>query len=190
MPSQTLYIKNMVCHRCKLVVKAELEKVGLHPLVVELGEVVLEEKELNTQQTEDLKKALEDVGFELIDDRKSRMIEKIKNVVINLIHHASEPVKQKYSDIIAAELHYDYPYLSKLFAEVEGITIEQYIIQQKIEKVKEYLVYDELSLSQIAFDMGYSSVAHLSNQFKKITGLTPSGFKALQNKERKPLDHL
>ena len=180
----------MVCHRCKMVVEAELEKLGLHPVKVELGEVALSEKELTTDQQEAVKGALEKVGFELMDDRKSRLIEKIKNVIINLVHYSDEPTKQRYSDLIAAEVHYDYPYLSKLFTEVEGITIEQYIIQQKIEKVKEYLIYDELSLSQIAFNMGYSSVAHLSTQFKKITGLTPSQFKALQHKNRKPLDEV
>ena len=180
----------MVCHRCKMVVKAELEKLGLHPVNIELGEAVLEEKDLSSQQHEAIKQALEKVGFELMDDRKSRLIEKIKNTIIQLIHYTDEPTKQKYSEVIASELHYDYPYLSKLFAEVEGITIEQYIIQQKIEKVKEYLVYDELSLSQIAFNMGYSSTAHLSAQFKKVTGLTPSQFKALQHKERKPLDEI
>lgn len=186
----TIYIKNMVCHRCKLVVKDELEKLGLHPLKIELGEVVLQEDELKNDQVETIKKAIEHVGFELIDNRKSRMIEKIKNVIIQTIHHTSEPVHQKFSEIISAELHYDYPHLSKLFAEVEGITIEQYVIQQKIEKVKEYLIYDELSLSQVAFNMGYSSVAHLSTQFKKITGLTPSQFKSLQTKNRKSLDQV
>lgn len=162
-----LYIKNMVCHRCKIVVTSQLEQLGLHPVKVELGEVVLNESELTPAQHEAVKEALEKVGFELMDDRKSRIIEKIKNVIIHLVHYTEEPTKHKYSEVIAAELHYDYPYLSKLFAEVEGITIEQYIIQQKIEKVKEYLIYDELSLGQIAFEMGYSSTAHLSAQFKK-----------------------
>lgn len=180
----------MVCHRCRLVVQAELEKLGLNPLSVELGEVTLQESALTDEQLTAINNAMQQVGFELMDDRKSRMIEKIKNVIINAIHHAGEPTAQKFSHLIAAELHYDYPYLSRLFAEVEGITIEHYIIQQKIEKVKEYLIYDELSLSQIAFNMGYSSTAHLSAQFKKATGLTPSQFKALQNKERKPLDKI
>lgn len=185
-----LYIKNMVCHRCRLVVSAELEKLDLKPLSVELGEVVLQEKELTDQQQAALKKALEDVGFELIDDRKSRLIEKVKKLIIHWVHYADEPPRQKYSDLIAAEVHYDYPYISRLFTEVEGITIEQYIMQQKIEKVKEHLVYDELSLSQIAFEMGYSSTAHLSGQFKKLTGMTPSQFKNLQHKNRKPLDQV
>ena len=180
----------MVCPRCKMVVQAELEKLHLHPISVELGEVTLAENRLNDGQLSAVKNALEGVGFELLDDRKSRTIEKIKSVLINAIHYNNEPTQQKYSQLITDSLHYDYPYLSRLFAEVEGITIEHYIIQQKIEKVKEYLVYDELSLSQIAFNMGYSSVAHLSAQFKKATGLTPSQFKALQTKNRKPLDRI
>ncbi len=188
MSTQKLYIKNMVCHRCKLVVESELKKLNLHPVAIELGEVMLPENELTDEKKEQLKKALEGVGFELMDDKRSRTIEKIKSVIINAIHHADEPTHQKYSQLITDALHYDYPYLSRLFNEVEGITIEQYIIQQKIEKVKEFLIYDELSLSQIAFNMGYSSTAHLSAQFKKVTGLTPSQFKAVQNKARKPLD--
>ena len=190
MSTQKLYIKNMVCHRCKLVVQSELQKLGLEPLSVELGEVTLDQDSLDDDKKEQIRTSLEQVGFELMDDRKSRIIEKIKAVIINAIHHTDEPTKQKYSQLITDALHYDYPYLSRLFAEVEGITIEHYIIQQKIEKVKEYLIYDELSLSQIAFNMGYSSTAHLSAQFKKATGLTPSQFKALQTKPRKPLDEV
>ena len=178
----------MVCHRCKLVVQAELQKLGLHPLSVELGEVLLPGNELDDEKKVHLKEVLERVGFELMDDRKSRTIEKIKSVLITAIHHSSEPTHQKYSQLITDALQYDYPYLSRLFAEVEGITIEQYIIQQKIERVKEYLIYDELSLSGIAFNMGYSSTAHLSAQFKKVTGLTPTQFKTLQHKGRRPLD--
>ena len=190
MPNQKLYIKNMVCHRCKLVVESELKKLHLNPVAIELGEVTLEENGISNEQKEQLKEALEKVGFELMDDKKSRTIEKIKSVIINAIHHKAEPTAQKFSQLITDALHYDYPYLSRLFTEVEGITIEHYIIQQKIEKVKEYLIYDELSLSQIAFNMGYSSTAHLSTQFKKVTGLTPSQFKAIQNKARKPLDQI
>lgn len=190
MSAQKLYIKNMVCHRCKLVVQAELEKLGLQPVAVELGEVTLAGKTISNTQKEALKTALEGVGFELMDDKKSRTIEKIKSVIIDAIHHSDEPTHQKFSQLITDALHYDYPYLSRLFTEVEGITIEHYIIQQKIEKVKEYLIYDELSLSQIAFNMGYSSTAHLSTQFKKVTGLTPTQFKAIQHKSRKPLDEI
>lgn len=183
-----LYIKNMVCDRCKMVVKDDLEKNGLHPTSVQLGEVLISEPELSTAQVETIKQSLLNLGFELIDDRKSKLIEKIKTVVINKIHYYDGPDTQNFSDIIAAELHYDYPYLSKLFSEIEGITIEHYIIEQKIEKVKELLVYDELSLSQIADKMGYSSVAHLSSQFKKNTGLPPSHFKKIGITQRKPLD--
>ncbi|OLY94013.1 Helix-turn-helix domain-containing protein [Cnuella takakiae] len=186
----TLHIKNMVCHRCKMVVQAELEKLDLQPMVVELGTVRLAGDQLSQAQRQSVSEALQAVGFELIDDRKSRLIESIKNIVIQQVHHTSEPSRHKLSELIASSLHYDYPYLSRLFAEVEGITIEQFSILQKIERVKELLVYDERSLGQIAFDMGYSSTAHLSAQFKKTTGLTPSQFKALQHKPRKPLDNL
>jgi len=185
-----LYVKNMVCNRCIMVVKSELEKLGLHPEQVTLGEVMLKEDELSPQQLQDIGTALQQAGFELISDRNSRMIEKIKNVIISQVHHSGEELKQKFSTIISSELHYDYSYLSKLFSEVEGITIEQYIINQKIEKVKELLVYDELSLTQIADQMGYSSVAHLSAQFKKVTGLPPSHFKNIGGKMRKPLDKI
>ncbi len=178
----------MVCNRCKTAVEGELKKHGLHPLSVELGEVHIQEASLADEQLRTLDRSLRELGFELIDDRKSRIIEKIKNVVINLVHYDGEQSRQKHSELIAKELHYDYPYLSKLFSDVEGITIEQYIINQKIEKIKEYLVYDELTLSQIADRMGYSSVAHLSAQFKKVTGLPPSHFKNIGLHQRKPLD--
>jgi AraC-like DNA-binding protein len=133
---------------------------------------------------------LERAGFELISDRNSRIIEKIKNVIITQVHHNADELRLKFSELISAELHYDYSYLSKLFSEVEGVTIEHYIIIQKIEKVKELMAYDELSLTQIADTLGYSSVAHLSSQFKKITGLPPSHFKNLGGRLRKPLDKL
>ncbi|OJW77374.1 MAG: AraC family transcriptional regulator [Bacteroidetes bacterium 46-16] len=185
-----LYIKNMVCNRCVMVVKQELENLKLHPEQVALGEVVLKEHELSETQHLALQQALQGAGFELISDRNSRIIEKIKNVIIAQVHHSSDELKQKFSSLISSELHHDYSYLSKLFSEVEGTTIEQYIISQKIEKVKELLVYDELSLTQIADKMGYSSVAHLSAQFKKVTGLPPSHFKHIGSKLRKPLDNI
>jgi len=185
-----LFIKNMVCNRCKTAVEGELKKHGLHLLNVELGEVQIQEASLSREQLQTLDESLKELGFELIDDRKSRIIERIKNVVINLVHYNEEQSRQKHSELIAKELHYDYPYLSKLFSDVEGITIEQYIINQKIEKIKEYLVYDELTLSQIADRMGYSSVAHLSAQFKKVTGLPPSHFKNIGLHQRKPLDNV
>lgn len=182
-----LYIKNMVCHRCKLVVEELLQAQGLHPVALSLGEVTLQEDQLTYAQQQRLDAALRQVGFELIDDRKSRLIEKIKTAVISLVHHSEAPSPLKHSEYLARQLHYEYSYLSKLFSEVEGITIEHYIISQKIERVKELLVYDERSLSEIADMLGYSSVAHLSAQFKKITGLTPSFYKR-NSGARRPLD--
>jgi AraC-like DNA-binding protein len=184
-----LYIRNMVCDRCKMVIKAELERKGWHPLSVELGEVELAE-ELTSEDQQALKKAIEPLGFELIDDKRRRLIEKIKSTVITMIHHSDEPSNLKHSEVIAQAVHHDYAYLSKLFSEVEGITIEQFIIRQKIEKVKELLVYDELNLSEIAFRLGYSSVAHLSAQFKKVTGLPPSHFKGVAASTRKSIDNV
>lgn len=184
-----LYIKNMVCNRCKMVVKAELEKAGLHPLTVELGEVEIKE-ELNTDILQQLDASLQVLGFEIIDNRKSRMIEKIKNNIVELIHHSDENIQVNLSEYISKQLHYDYNYLSNLFSQVEGITIEKYLIAQKIEKVKELLKYDELTLSQIADKLGYSSVAYLSNQFKKQTGLSPSFYKSLKQNNRRNLDEL
>jgi AraC-like DNA-binding protein len=185
-----VHIKNMVCHRCKMVVQAELEKQGLHPVSVNLGEVVIEEKQLSADQTRQLSAALTSVGFELMDDKRSRIIEQIKTIVIDLVHYKNEWPQKKFSELISQNLHHDYSYLSNLFSEVEGITIEQYIINQKIEKVKELLMYDEQSLSQIALELGYSSTAHLSNQFKKLTGLTPSHFKKIGRQSRKSLDEV
>ena len=178
----------MVCHRCKMVIKTELEKVGLHSLAIELGEVVIEEKELTEEQKGKLAQVLQALGFELIDDKRSKQIEQIKTLIIDTIHYKDDQPKQNFSDLIAKHLHHDYSYLSNLFSEVEGITIEQYIINQRIEKVKKLLMYGELSLSQIAFNLGYSSTAHLSNQFKKLTGLTPSQFKEIGRQSRQSLD--
>ncbi len=180
-----LHIKNMVCNRCIMVVEQELKKLGFYPEQVTLGEVTLKETDLTKDQQEKIDRALEAVGFERIDDRKARLIESIKNKIIERVHHV-ESIDRKFnwSDILADELHHDYNFLSNLFSSVEGITIEQYIIRQKIERAKELLFYDELNLSEIAQKLGYSSVAHLSSQFKKITGLTPSELK----KSRKPQD--
>jgi AraC-like DNA-binding protein len=184
-----LYIKNMVCSRCRMAVQAELEKAGLHPLTVELGEV-----EIGAQPSKEelhrLDLALRKLGFELIDDKKSRIIEKIKNSIIQLVHHSAGHTDVNLSDYIAGQLHYEYTYLSNLFSEVEGTTIEKYFISQRIEKVKELLVYDELSLSEIADQLGYSSVAYLSSQFKKVTGLTPTYYKSLKNHKRKNIEDL
>lgn len=179
----------MVCDRCKMVVRAELEKAGLYPLTIDLGEVTLQDMP-NAGMLESLNMALKHQGFELIDDKKSRIIEKIKTLIVDLIHHNKEELSSNLSTYLSAQLHHDYSYLSNLFSEVEGITIEKYYIAQKTEKVKELLMYDELSLSQIAFNLGYSSVAHLSAQFKKQTGLTPTFFKSLKEKKRKNIDEL
>ncbi|MGJ1204656.1 helix-turn-helix domain-containing protein [Sphingobacterium lactis] len=183
----TLFIKNMVCDRCIMVVQNELDKLGLDAKNVKLGEVTLT-KEITPTEKEALVKTLEPLGFEVIDDKKGRIIEKIKNIIIDLVHHQDSDVKTNLSDVLSDKLHQDYNYLSNLFSEVEGTTIEKYFIAQKVEKVKELLVYDELSLSEIAMRLNYSSVAYLSNQFKKVTGLTPSYFKQVREDKRKPLD--
>lgn len=185
----TLYIKNMVCNRCIMVVQNELEKLGLDVKSIRLGEVILEEG-LSGEKKATLDKTLTSLGFERIDDKKSRTIEQIKNIIINLIHYQNNDSRKNLSDLLSDKLHQDYHYLSNLFSEVEGVTIEKYFIAQKIEKVKELLVYDELSLSEIAFRLNYSSVAYLSNQFKKVTGLTPTHFKLIKEDKRKPLDQV
>lgn len=183
----SLFIKNMVCNRCIMVVQNELDKLGIDVKNIKLGEVTIAEK-LSAEEKENLKKALVPLGFEVIDEKKSRIIEKIKNIIIDLVHHQDNGLTTNLSDILRSQLHHDYNYLSNLFSEVEGITIEKYFIAQKIEKVKELLVYDELSLSEIAFRLNYSSVAYLSNQFKKVTGLTPGHFRQIGKDRRKPLD--
>lgn len=183
----TLFVKNMVCNRCIMVIQNELEKLGLDFTQIKLGEVTLA-KELNSTEKKSLEAVLIPLGFEVIDDKKSRIIEKIKNIIIDLVHHQDNDTKKNLSDVLAEQLHHDYNYLSNLFSEVEGTTIEKYFIAQKIEKIKELLVYDELSLSEIALRLNYSSVAYLSNQFKKVTGLTPSHFKQIREEKRKPLD--
>jgi AraC-like DNA-binding protein len=179
----------MVCNRCKMVVKTTLEKLGLHPVQVELGEVVLEENDIFPIK-EQLKKELQSFGFELLDDKKTKTIEKIKNRIVDLVQNKNSSLQITLSDYLTQELHQDYSTLSNLFSQVEGITIEKYYIFQKIEKVKELLVYDEITLSEIAFQLNYSSVAYLSNQFKKVTGLTPSHFKKMGTIKRRPLDEL
>ncbi len=184
-----LYIKNMVCNRCKMVVKDELIKFGVHPISIELGDVEITE-ELNAQKKNLLDKILQSFGFELIDDKKSRLIEQIKNTIVEQVHYIQQRLTNNLSGHISQKLHHDYNYLSNLFSEVEGITIEKYFIAQKIEKVKELLKYDELSLSQIADRLNYSSVAYLSNQFKKVTGLTPSYYKNSAQKKRIAIDKL
>ena len=172
-----------------MVIKDELIKFGLHPTLIELGEVEIKE-ELNIKSKIELNKALQSFGFELIDDKKSKLIERIKNTIVELVHYSEEQLKTNFSDHLSKKLHHDYNYLSNLFSEVEGTTIEKYFISQKIEKVKELLKYDELSLSEIADKLGYSSVSYLSNQFKKQTGLTPSFYKSFKQNSRKNLDDL
>ncbi|MBS1683995.1 MAG: helix-turn-helix transcriptional regulator [Bacteroidetes bacterium] len=184
-----LYVKNMVCKRCKMVVKDELVKFGLHPSSVELGEVVIQE-ELDEGQKEKLNTIMLSYGFELIDDKKSRIIEKIKTLIVELVHYSEEQLPVKLSEHISSQIHHDYNYLSNLFSAVEGITIEKYFITQRIERVKELIAYDELSLSEIAVKMNYSSIAYLSRQFKQVTGFTPSNFKLLKKKERKNIEDL
>jgi AraC-like DNA-binding protein len=172
-----------------MVVKMLLEKTGLDYKTVNLGEVELV-KQISASKRELLKTALLKYGFELMDDRKSILIEKIKNVIIEMVHYADELPKVNFSDYISTKLNQDYTYLSNLFSEVQGTTIEHFIIAHKIEKVKEMLVYDELTLTEISYRLNYSSVAHLSNQFKKVTGLTPSHFKKIKHKRRTALENL
>ena len=179
----------MVCNRCKMVVKNQLENAGLHLMSIELGEVEIEE-ELSKEKLTGLDASLRAFGFEIIDNKKSKVIEKIKNLIVTLVHHSDLELKTNLSSFIASHMHQDYHYLSNLFSEVEGTTIEKYFIAQRIERVKELLVYDELSLSQIADQLGYSSVAYLSNQFKKVTGFTPSYFKSLKENKRRSIEDL
>ena len=183
-----LYIKNMVCDRCIMVVRQALQNLHIDSYQVSLGEVQTTTA-LTAEQKQELGSNLAAIGFELLDDNRQQIIEKIKNTIISQIHHHDGERHQNFSEILSKSLHKDYSYLSKLFSEVEGITIEKFIINHKIEKIKELIIYDELSLSEIAYKLNYSSVAHLSNQFKKATGLTPSHFRQLGQK-RKPLDKI
>ena len=184
-----LYIKYMVSARCKMLVKEELKKLGLHYVLVDLGIVDVME-ELTNEQREEFSKALLQSGLELMDDKKSMLIEKIKNVIVEMVHYSDELPKVNFSDYLSSKLNYDYTYLANLFSEVQGITIEKFNINHKIERVKELIIYDELSITEIAWKMNYSSVAHLSNQFKKVTGLSPSHFKMLKNKRRSPIEDI
>ena len=169
----------MVCIRCKMAVKSELEKLGLHYVVVELGEAEIME-EISPEQLNLLGIALNKAGLELMDDKKSILVEKIICCIVELVHYTDEQITVNHSDYLSEKLNHNYTYLANLFSEVKGITIEQFYLSHKIEKVKELLVYDELTLSEIAYKLHYSSLAHLSNQFKKMTGLTPSYFKKLK----------
>ncbi|MEI6408672.1 MAG: helix-turn-helix domain-containing protein [Bacteroidota bacterium] len=184
-----LYIKYMVSLRCKMLVKEELKKLGLRYVLLDLGMVeVLED--ITLEQRTELRDNLLKSGLELLDDKRSVLIEKIKNVIIEMIHYSDEVPKVNYSDYISEKLGYDYTYLANTFSEVKGITIQQFIINHKIERVKELLLYNEMNLTEIAYMMHYSSVAHLSNQFKKITGLSPSFYKQLKQKRKGNLESL
>lgn len=175
--------------RCKMLVKEELKKLGLHFILVDMGVVDIMEN-ITSDQREQLRMALQKSGLELMDDKKAVLIEKIKNVIIDMIHYTDELLKVNFSDYLSEKLDYDYTYLANLFSEVQGTTIEKFIISHKIERVKELIIYDELNLTEIAWKMHYSSVAHLSTQFKKLTGLTPSHFKKLKYKRRKPIEEI
>lgn len=187
--THTIFIKNMVCHRCILAVENELEKLAITPKKVLLGEIKLAEK-LSDEKNKKLTKALQSIGFEVIEDKKSYLVEQIKKTIIDWVHYQNDQRKSNWSEILPKTLHYDYHYLSTLFSEAEKTTIEKYFIAQKIEKVKELLLYNELNLSEIAHRLNYSSVAYLSNQFKKVTGVSPSQFKQNQTNQRKPLDEV
>ena len=184
-----LYIKYMVSLRCKLMVKEELKKLGIKYVVIDLGVVEILE-DISPEQHDQLKQNLLKSGLELLDDKRSILIERIKNVIVEMIHYSDELPKINYSDYISEKLGYDYTYLSNIFSEVKGITLQQYIIIHRIEKVKELLIYDELNLTEISYRLQYSSVAHLSNQFKKITGLTPTFYKQLNQKRKGNLENL
>ena len=182
-----LYIKNMVCRRCVMAVEDLLERLGLHPVSIDLGSASIEE-DITPEIKGRIAAELEKIGFELIDDRKSRLIEQIRSEVIRLVHYSGEGIRTNLSDYLSSKLNRDYGYLSKLFSEVSGTTIEKYFIAQKIERAKELLAYGELSLNEIADLLGYSSAAYLSAQFKSVTGLTPSYFRKGKRGMRKPLD--
>lgn len=184
-----LYIKNMVCNRCVMAVKQVADNLKLNVISVNMGELELG-SELSPLQEIQIRSELKALGFEVLDSQKQKTIEKIKNIIIEHVHYSENDKLHNLSDILATKLNKDYSYLSGLFSDVEGTTIEKYAINQKIEKAKELIIYAELSLSEIAFQLGYSSVAHLSNQFKKITGLTPSHFKQVGFNKRKPLDEI
>ena len=179
----------MVSLRCKMMVKEELQKLGLHNVTIELGVVEMLE-DITQEQHDQLKENLLKSGLELLDNKKSILIEKIKNTITEMIHYSDELPKVNYSDYISEKLNYDYTYLSNIFSEVKGITIQQFIIFHKIERVKELLLYDELNLTEISYKLHYSSVAHLSNQFKKITGLSPSYYKQLKQKRKGNLENV
>ncbi len=179
----------MVSNRCKLAVKTELKKLGLHFIVIDLGEVEIMEG-LNAEKRSLLKQGLLDCGLELMDDKKAILIEKIKTIIIQMIHHSEENIKVNFSDYLSEKLSHNYTYLANMFSEVQGTTIEHFIIAHKVERIKELIIYGEYNITEIAWKMGYSSVAHLSSQFKKVTGLPPSHFKQLKDKQRTSIEEI
>ena len=179
----------MVSTRCKIAVKEVFRNLGLVYGNVELGEVELAEI-LSDDKLDELKISLLNIGFELIEDRRAILIERIKNIVIDMVHHSDKPIKVNFSDYLSEKLKYDYTYMANVFSEVQGISIEQFIISHKVERIKEYIIYDELNMTEIAFKMNYSSVAHLSGLFKKVTGLTPSYFKKLKMRRLEPIENI
>jgi len=184
-----LYIKYMVSDRCKMAVKEILKNLGIHVIQVELGVVeILNELPDNTILQ--LKNALLPLGFELIEDRRAILIERIKNTVIEMVHHSDDMLKVNFSDYLSEKMNYDYTYLANIFSEVQGTSIEHFIITHKVERIKEFIIYDELSITEIAYKMNYSSLAHLSGQFKRITGLTPSYFRKLKLKRLEPIENI
>lgn len=184
-----LFIKYMVSVRCKMVVKSELDKLGIHYGKIDLGEVELKGT-ITPEQLNHLKEALLAIGLELMEDHRAILVERIKSTIVEMIHYAEELPKTNFSDYISKKLDHDYTYLANLFSDTIGTTIEHYIIAHKIERAKELLIYDELNLTEISYRLNYSSVAHLSNQFKKVTGLTPTFFKHLKHKKRNTLDNV
>ncbi len=182
-----LFIKHMVSTRCKLAVEGVLLKTGLSPIRVDLGEVEIAEM-ISAEQRSRLKLLLAQWDLELLDDKRATLVERIKNTVVEMVHHSDEEAKVNFSDYLCERLNHDYCYMSNLFSETQGTTIEQFVIAHKVERIKELIIYDELSISQIAWKMNYSSVAHLSNQFKKVTGLSPSQFKQLKVKQRNAIE--
>jgi AraC-like DNA-binding protein len=184
-----LYVKNMVSNRCKMILKSELEKFGLHYIILELGEVDIME-EVSPEKRILLNTGLQNSGLALIEDKKSILIEKIKNAIIELVHYSESQLKENFSVYLSEKLNHDYTYLSNIFSENQDTTIAHFLLMHKIERAKELLIYDELNITEIADKLHYSSVCHFSNQFKKLTGLTPSQYKHLKNKRRKSLESL
>ena len=179
----------MVSNRCKLAVKDELKKLGLHFILINLGEIEIMEN-LNLEKRELLKAGLQECGLELMDDKRAILIEKIKNIIVEMVHHSDTNIKINFSDYLSEKLDHNYTYLANLFSEVQGTTIEQFIISHKVERIKELMIYGELNVTEIAWKMGYSSVAHLSSQFKKVTGLSPSHFNKLKDKRRTSIEDI